>query len=60
MRACSAPKSFIGNTYGPARKCCKQKTYNKPNFFRCNTYKKQGVRAGQVSYAAFWNLILAV
>jgi hypothetical protein len=36
------PKSFIRNAYGPPRKCCKQKTYGKPNSFRCNTYKKPG------------------
>jgi hypothetical protein len=35
-------KSFIRNTYGFRRKCCKQKTYGKANSFRCNTYKKQG------------------
>ncbi len=35
-------KSFSGNTYGPPRKCCKQKTYGRANSFRCNTYKKQG------------------
>jgi hypothetical protein len=36
-------KSFSCNTYGPPRKCCKQKTYNKAKLFRCNTYKKHGV-----------------
>jgi len=35
-------RSFIRNIYEPPRKCCKQKTYAKPNSFRCNTYKKQG------------------
>jgi hypothetical protein len=25
------------------RKCCRQKTYGKAKFFRCNIYKKQGV-----------------
>ncbi len=34
--------SFSCNTYGPPRKCCKQKTYGRANSFRCNTYKKQG------------------
>jgi hypothetical protein len=34
--------SFTFNTYGLPCKCCKQKTYGKPNSFRCNTYKKQG------------------
>ena len=34
-------KSFGGNTYGHPRKCCKQKTYGKPNSFRCNTYKNR-------------------
>jgi hypothetical protein len=33
-------KSFCRNTYESARKCCKQKTYSKPNSFKCNTYKK--------------------
>ena len=36
-------KSFSCNTYGPPRKCCKQKTYFKGKPFRCNTYEKQGV-----------------
>jgi hypothetical protein len=36
------PKSFSSNTYGPPHKCCKQKTYGKPNSFICNTYKKPG------------------
>jgi len=35
-------KSFICNTYGPPRKCCKQKTYGPAKLFRCNTYKKPG------------------
>ena len=35
-------KSFSCNTYRSPRKCCKQKTYGRPNSFRCNTYKKQG------------------
>src|SRR5712664_271696 len=35
-------KSFSCNTYGPPRKCCKQKTYSRAKPFRCNTYKKQG------------------
>src|SRR6266850_5787213 len=35
-------KSFSCNTYGFARKCCKQKTYRRANSFRCNTYKKHG------------------
>src|SRR5260370_11674669 len=33
-------KSFSCNTYGPPRKCCKQKTYALAKPFRCNTYKK--------------------
>src|ERR1700719_4128023 len=33
-------KSFVCNTYGSPRKCCKQKTYGAAKFFRCNTYKK--------------------
>jgi hypothetical protein len=35
-------KSFSCNTYGSPRKCYKQKAYGKANFFKCNTYKKQG------------------
>ena len=35
-------KSFSCNTYGPPRKCCKQKTYGLSKPFRCNTYKKHG------------------
>ncbi len=35
--------SFSCNTYGPPRKCCKQKTYGLAKPFRCNTYKKHGV-----------------
>jgi len=35
-------KSFSRNTYGPPRKCCKQKTYTIAKSFSCNTYKKQG------------------
>ena len=35
-------KSFIGNTYGSPRKCCKQKTYDLAKPFSCNTYKKHG------------------
>ncbi len=35
-------KSFSCNTYGPPRKCCKQKTYGLAKPFRCNTYKKPG------------------
>src|SRR6266850_3975797 len=31
---------FRFNTYGPSRKCGKQRTYRKPKPFRCNTYKK--------------------
>src|SRR6266850_4864895 len=31
---------FRINTYGPSRKCEKQRTYRKPKPFRCNTYKK--------------------
>src|SRR5882762_7409764 len=34
-------KSFTCNTYGPPRKCCKQKTYGLVKPFRC-TYKKTG------------------
>src|SRR5712692_3647389 len=34
---------FSCNTYGPPRKCCKQKTYGLAKPFRCNTYKKHGV-----------------
>jgi hypothetical protein len=37
------PNSFICNTYGPPRKCCKQKTYVNAKSFRRNTYKKPGV-----------------
>jgi hypothetical protein len=36
-------KSFRCNTCRQPRKCCKQKTYGKPNSCRCNTYKKAGV-----------------
>ena len=44
FRAISAHcNSFRCNTYGPPRKCCKQKTYELVNSFRCNTYKKPGV-----------------
>ena len=35
---------FRINTYGPPRKCCKQKTYAMTKPFRCNTYKKTGGR----------------
>ncbi len=35
-------KSFRCNTYGPPRKCCKQKTYGEAKSCRCNTYRKQG------------------
>jgi hypothetical protein len=35
-------KSFTCNTYGPPRKCCKQKTYGQAKPFRCNTYRKHG------------------
>ena len=35
-------KSFSCNTYGPPRKCCKQKTYGLAKSFSCNTYKKKG------------------
>ncbi len=35
-------KSFSCNTYGPSRKCCKQRTYGFSKSFRCNTYKKPG------------------
>src|SRR6266850_5444572 len=31
---------FRFHTYGPPRKCGKQRTYRKPKSFRCNTYKK--------------------
>src|SRR6266850_6158726 len=31
---------FGCNTYGPSRKCGKQRTYRRPKSFRCNTYKK--------------------
>jgi hypothetical protein len=37
-------KFFSWNTYGPPRKCCKQKTYSGAKRFRCNTYKKTGGR----------------
>jgi hypothetical protein len=37
-----SPKSFIRNTYTDAQKCSFYMVYRKPNFFRCNTYKKQG------------------
>jgi hypothetical protein len=43
VRACSAPKSFIGNTYGHARKCCKQKTCGRTNFLDATLTKKRGV-----------------
>jgi hypothetical protein len=35
--------SFRCNTYGPAPKCCKQRTYGLAKPFRCNIYKKPGV-----------------
>src|SRR6267142_989208 len=35
-----ASNLFRCNTYGPSRKCGKQRTYRKPKSFRCNTYKK--------------------
>src|ERR1700682_479974 len=35
-------KSFSCNTYGPPRKCCKQKTYGLAKSFRCNIYKIPG------------------
>ena len=39
----STPVSpFSCNTYGPPRKCCKQKTYGRTKSFKCNTYRKQG------------------
>src|SRR5712664_4085090 len=37
FRACNL---FRCNTYGPSRKCGKQRTYRKSKSFRCNTYKK--------------------
>ena len=36
--------SFSCNIYGSPRKCCKQKTYGVAKPFRCNIYKKHGVR----------------
>src|SRR6266567_2560188 len=42
LTAHSCFKSFSCNTYGPPRKCCKQKTYTLAKSFRCNTYKKPG------------------
>jgi hypothetical protein len=36
------PKPFRCNTYESPRKYYKQRTYAILNFFRCNTYKKQG------------------
>jgi len=35
-------KSFRCNTYVSPRICCKQKTYGRAKFLRCNTYKKHG------------------
>src|SRR5207237_405280 len=35
-------KSFNRNTYGPPRKCCKQKAYGSAKPFKCNTYTKHG------------------
>ncbi len=43
-------KSFSCNTYGPPRKCCKQKTYGRAKSFRCNTYKKQGEEGGMFNH----------
>src|SRR5882724_7733102 len=43
-------KPFSCNTYGPPRKCCKQKTYRMVNSCRCNTYKKQGGVGGAVLF----------
>src|SRR6266436_1113435 len=43
------PKSFTCNTYGPSRKCCKQKTYSMLKFFRCNTTKH--IRSNPHEYA---------
>src|SRR5882672_6580841 len=37
------PKFFRYNTCTPPRMCCKQRTCTVLKFFRCNTYKKQGV-----------------
>ncbi len=42
----NAPKSFICNTYGSPRNCCKQKTYDMAKSFSCNTYKKHGGGGG--------------
>src|SRR6266481_82503 len=42
---------FRINTYGPPRKCCKQKTYAMAKPFRCNTYKKPGVGLTNVGLA---------
>ena len=47
-------KSFICNTYRPSRKCCKQKTYESPNSFRCNTYRKPGVGAPGQAICGYW------
>src|SRR6266850_7190000 len=38
----SSRKPFSCNTYASSSKCCKQKTCSRANFFRCNTYRKQG------------------
>src|SRR5260370_13089260 len=43
-------KSFICNTYGSPRKCCKQKTYAPAKPFRCNTYKKHGGGGAAVEF----------
>jgi hypothetical protein len=40
--------SFRCNTYGFPRKCCKQKTYDRPKPFSCNTYKKHGGRGSHL------------
>ncbi len=51
ITAHSCSKSFSCNTYGPPRKCCKQKTYGQGKSLRCNTYKKPGVGV----FFQFWN-----
>src|SRR6266481_5596961 len=41
FRQQSTPVSpFSCNTYGPPRKCCKQKTYGRTKSFRCNRVEK--------------------
>jgi hypothetical protein len=42
LHSCSSPKPFRSNTYTISHKCSFQRTYRNANFFKCNTYKKQG------------------